>query len=514
MQDNVGLRCAVGAQCDVARVAGLCLIMVAMLFPAISGLSSVKKPRVFSAVFMYGSKSPTGQTPGSLGGARLLVLDRNPQARKARTPTAVAHHEHSNSTERRVVVTGMGVVSTLGTDVDTFYGNLLQGVSGVSEIEGFDTSEHPTRFAGQIKGFHGEGYINRKMERRLDDYIKYILVAGKKALHHSGIAWDGPELKDLDPSRCGILVGSAMGGMTTFSTAIEALTQQGYRKMNPFCIPFAISNMGGAMLAMELGFMGPNYAISTACATGNYCLLSASEHIRRGDADLMLAGGSDAAVSPSGMAGFSACKALSKRNNDPKAASRPWDKGRDGFVMGEGSGVLVLEELEHARARGAPILAEFLGGAMTCDAHHMTEPDPRGSGVERCIRTALENAGVEPSRVSYVNAHATSTLAGDMVEYGAIRAALPHPSLRMNSTKSMIGHLLGAAGAVEAVVTVQAINTGLLHPNVNIDHLEDCVDPLVLVGPVAEQAKLDVALSNSFGFGGHNSCILMTQCKG
>lgn len=372
-------------------------------------------------------------------------------------------------------------------------------------------ADFSTKFAGEIKSVDCEGYVLKKWEKRVDNVIKYLQVAGKKALEGAGLPWDGQEIKDLDRSKCGILIGTAMGGMATFSTAVEALETSGYRKMNPFCIPFAISNMGGAMLAMDIGFMGPNYSISTACATGNYCILSSAEHIRRGEANLMLAGGADAAVIPSGIGGFIACKALSKRNEDPQGASRPWDKGRDGFVMGEGAGVLVLEELEHAKARGAPILAEFIGGAFTCDAHHMTEPDPEGKGVIRCIEQSIAHARISPEDVDYVNAHATSTPAGDMAEYHAITSALPHKSLRINSSKSMIGHLLGGAGAVEAVATVQAVQTGKLHPNLNLDDPEDGVDLNVVVGKTAIDHDVQVALSNSFGFGGHNSSILFAK---
>lgn len=414
---------------------------------------------------------------------------------------------------RRVVVTGQGVVTSLGHEPEEFYNNLLAGKSGISLIESFNTEDYSTRIAGEVKSVDCTGYVLKKWERRIDGVIKYMTVAGKKALGDAGLQWDGQELRDLDRTKCGILIGTAMGGMNTFATAIEALTQHGYRKMNPFCVPFAINNMGGAMLAMDVGFMGPNYSISTACATGNYCILSAADHIRRGEANLMLAGGSDAAIIPSGIGGFIACKALSRRNDDPAAASRPWDQGRDGFVMGEGAGVLVLEELEHARARGAPILAEFVGGAFTCDAHHMTEPEPHGRGVISCIEQALERSGLSPEEVSYVNAHGTSTPAGDMAEYGAIRAALPHAGLKINSTKSMIGHLLGAAGAVEAVAAVQAIRTGWLHPNLNLDDPEPGVDLSVLVGRQKEQVDVDVVLSNSFGFGGHNSCILFRKYK-
>ncbi|KAG2434939.1 hypothetical protein HYH02_012136 [Chlamydomonas schloesseri] len=402
----------------------------------------------------------------------------------------------------------MGMVSCLGHDHDEFYNNLLAGKSGITNIEGFPCTDYTTRFAGEIKSLDCSGYVTKKFEKRVDAVIKYILVAGKKALGDAGLAWDGQEIKDLDRMRCGTLVGTAMGGMTSFANAVEALETSGYRKMNPFCIPFAITNMGGAMLAMDIGFMGPNYSISTACATGNYCIMNSAEHIRRGDADLMLAGAGDAAIIPSGIGGFIACKALSKRNEDPAAASRPWDTDRDGFVMGEGAGVLVLEEYEHAKARGARIYAEYVGGAVTCDAHHMTEPQPEGKGVILCLQRALQSTGLSPTDINYVNAHATSTQAGDMAEYRAINTVFNHPDLRINATKSMIGHLLGGASAVEAVATIKAIQTGWLHPSINLHNPEAGVDPLRVVAGTKQHHPIKVALSNSFGFGGHNSCVM------
>lgn len=409
---------------------------------------------------------------------------------------------------RRVVVTGMGVVSSLGHNHNEFYDNLLAGKSGISLIEGFNTDDFATKFAGEIKSLDSSSYISKKLENRIDKVIKYILVAGKKALEDAGLPTGGPEFKQLDSSRAGILVGTAMGGMNSFANAVAACQTQGHRKMNPFCIPFSITNMGGAMLAMETGFMGPNYSLSTACATGNFCIANSAGHIQRGDADVMLAGAADAAIIPAGIGGFIACKALSRRNDEPERASRPWDTGRDGFVMGEGSGVLVLEELEHAKARGAHIYAEFVGSAYTCDAHHMTEPNPEGKGVILCLEKALAQAGLKPEDVSYVNAHATSTMAGDMAEYRALRKVFPHEDLRMNSTKSMLGHLLGGAGAVEAVATIKAIQTGWLHPTINLDSPEAGVDPITVVAGQKQQQKVRVALSNSFGFGGHNSCIM------
>ncbi|GMJ15738.1 ARABIDOPSIS BETA-KETOACYL-ACP SYNTHETASE 2, BETA-KETOACYL-ACP SYNTHETASE 2 [Hibiscus trionum] len=408
--------------------------------------------------------------------------------------------------QRRVVVTGMGVVTPLGHEPDVFYNNLLDGVSGISEIETFDCAEFPTRIAGEIKSFSTDGWVAPKLSKRMDKFMLYSLTAGKKALQDGGVTED--VMNELDKTKCGVLIGSAMGGMKVFNDAIEAL-RISYRKMNPFCVPFATTNMGSAMLAMDLGWMGPNYSISTACATSNYCILNAANHIIRGEADMMLCGGSDAAIIPIGLGGFVACRALSQRNSDPTKASRPWDASRDGFVMGEGAGVLLLEELEHAKRRGATIYAEFLGGSFTCDAYHMTEPHPDGVGVILCIKKALAHAGVSRGDVNYINAHATSTPAGDIKEYQALLHCFGNnPELRVNSTKSMIGHLLGASGAVEAVATVQAIRTGWVHPNINLENPDEGVDTSILVGPKKERLKVKAALSNSFGFGGHNSSII------
>lgn len=413
--------------------------------------------------------------------------------------------------QRRVVVTGMGLETPLGHDPEIFYNNLLEGVSGITEINGFDCALYPTRIAGEIKSYSTDGWVAPKLSRRMDKFMLYMLTAGKKALADAGITED--VMNELNKAKCGVLIGSAMGGMKVFNDAIEAL-RISYKKMNPFCVPFATTNMGSAILAMDLGWMGPNYSISTACATSNFCILNAANHIIRGEADMMLCGGSDAAIIPIGLGGFVACRALSQRNSDPAKASRPWDTSRDGFVMGEGAGVLLLEDLEHAKNRGATIYAEFLGGSFTCDAYHMTEPHPDGAGVALCIEKALTQSGVSREDVNYINAHATSTPAGDLKEYQALlRCFGKNPELRVNSTKSMIGHLLGAAGGVEAVATVQAIRTGWVHPNINLENPDEGVDVNVLVGPKKERLDIKVALSNSFGFGGQNSSILFAPYK-
>ncbi|XP_058095880.1 3-oxoacyl-[acyl-carrier-protein] synthase I, chloroplastic-like [Magnolia sinica] len=421
------------------------------------------------------------------------------------TPT-IAAPKRETDPKKRIVITGMGLVSVFGNDIDTFYNKLLEGESGISTIDRFDASTFSVRFAGQIRDFSSKGYIDGKNDRRLDDCWRYCLVAGRRALEDAELSPD--ILENMDKSRIGVLVGTGMGGLTAFSNGVESLIQKGYKKITPFFIPYSITNMGSALLAIDTGLMGPNYSISTACATANYCFYAAANHIRRGEADIMVAGGTEAAVLPTGVGGFIACRALSQRNDEPEKASRPWDKDRDGFVMGEGSGVLVMESLEHARNRGANIIAEYLGGAITCDAHHMTDPRSDGLGVSSCIIKSLEDAGVSPEEVNYVNAHATSTLAGDLAEVNAIKKVFKDTSeMKMNGTKSMIGHCLGAAGGLEAIATIKAITTGWLHPTINQFNLE----PDVSIDTVPNTKKshdVHVAISNSFGFGGHNSVVV------
>ncbi|XP_010318480.2 3-oxoacyl-[acyl-carrier-protein] synthase II, chloroplastic-like [Solanum lycopersicum] len=473
----------------------------------------------FSASF----SSLFAENPFSVFGFKQVPLNRRQRRMSSAAhpgkPMAVAVQPAMEATttkkplmrNRRVVVTGVGVVSPIGHDPDMFYSNLLEGISGISQIEAFDCSEFPSRIAGEIKEFSTNGWVAPKLSKRADKFMLYMLTAGKKALADGGITED--LLKELDKARCGVLIGSALGGMKVFHDGIEAL-QVSYKKLNPFCVPFATSNMGAAMLAIDLGWMGPSYSISTACATSNFCILSAANHIIRGETDMMLCGGSDSAIIPIGLGGFSACGALSQRNSDPTRASRPWDMARDGFVIGEGSGVLLLEELEHAKTRKAKIYAEFLGGSFTSDAYHMIEPHPEGSGVVLCIEKALAQSGVKREDVNYINAHAASTPAGDLNEYQAILHCFgKNPELKINSTKSMTGHLLGAAGAVEAIATVKAIHTGWIHPNINLENPDNGLDMNVLVGSKKERLDIKVALSNSFGFGGHNSSILFAPYK-
>jgi len=411
--------------------------------------------------------------------------------------------------KKRIVITGMGLVSCFGSDIDHFYKQLLAGKSGVRAIEKFPCQDFPTRFAAAVDQFDAEGYLDKKQARRVDPFICYTVVAGKKALEQAGLTGDA--FDRLDKERCGILIGSGMGGMNVFSEGVDTLLNKGHRRLTPFFVPYIITNMGGALLGIELGFRGPNYSISTACATSNYCIAAAANHIRNGHADLMLCGGAEAAINPIGLAGFVAIKALSERNDAPEKASRPWDQGRDGFVMGEGAGVLVLESLESALARGATIYAEYLGGAINSDAHHMTDPRADGLGVSTCIEEALRDAGIKKEEINYINAHATSTMGGDMCEFQAMRNVFGEhlSSIKMNATKSMIGHCLGAAGAIELIATVMAIQTGMLHPTINSENLEGALSGIDIIPNEAKPHTITAALSNSFGFGGHNSCLIV-----
>jgi len=419
----------------------------------------------------------------------------------------------STDPSQRVVITGMGVVSAFGNDVDKFYDRLLAGESAIKAIDRFDTTDFPTKFAGQIVDFDSEGYIDKKSDRRYDDCLRYTMVSGKKALEDAGLGMGTEAFEKLDKSRCGVLIGTGMGGLKVFQDGVQNLVEKGVKKISPFFIPFAITNMGGALFGIETGFMGPNYSISTACATANYCFNSAAQHLIRGDADMIVAGGSEAAIIPVGLGGFVACRALSTANEDPTKASRPWDKNRDGFVMGEGAGVLVMETLEHALARGATIHAEYMGGAITCDAHHMTEPRKDGLGVGTCIKLALDNAGMTYKDVNYINAHATSTPAGDMAEVAAIKSVFKeYDHVAVNATKSLIGHGLGAAAGLEAIACIKAIKTGKLHPSLNQDNLEDGMD-MNTVPNTMQEKEVTAALSNSFGFGGHNSCCVFAPYK-
>ncbi len=418
--------------------------------------------------------------------------------------------------KKRVVVTGMGIVSCFGSDVDAYYNHLLAGHSGIRTVDFIPAEEYPTTYAAPVQDLVTDGYIDRKLERRVDPFIRYAMVAGKRSLEQAGLL-DGEAADRLDKSRCGAIMSSGMGGMKTFSEGVSTLESKGPKKISPFFIPYMITNMAGGLLAIDQGFMGPNYSISTACATANYSIIAAANHIRAGQADVMICGGAEAPLIPISMAGFVACKALSSGYNDrPAEASRPFDAARDGFVMGEGAGMLVLESLEHALERGAPILAEYLGGEVSCDAFHITAPKPGGEGMALCMEKAVVDAGISKERINYINAHATSTPVGDVEELSAVHTVFGAQTKKMciNATKSMIGHGLGASGGLEAVAVLKALETGKLHPTIN---LTDPTDALRDLDPVKDEAKsldVDVALSNSFGFGGHNSSILLSKYQG
>lgn len=410
--------------------------------------------------------------------------------------------------KKRIVITGVGLVSCFGQDVDAFYEALLEGKSGVQEITSFDTSALPTHFGAPVTGFDPEQFLDKKQARRVDPCIAYAIAAGKMALQKAQL-----DLEQIDKMRAGVLISSGMGGMQAIMDGVITIHEKGYKKVTPFFIPYILTNMASALLAIELGFKGPSYSVSTACATSNYSIYLAAEHLRRGDADIIIAGGAEATMNQMCYGGFSAMRALSRRNEECTKASRPWDKGRDGFVVGEGCGAFVLETLEHALARGAPILAEYKGGAITCDAHHMTEPTPDGTDVARCIQLALADGGIGIDEVDYVNAHATSTPVGDLCEIRALKKVFgSHLSrMRVNATKSMIGHALGAAGALELVATLQAIRTGKIHPTINLIDPEEEIEGVPLVRGQMEAFEVDVAISNSFGFGGHNSVLAIAK---
>ena len=413
--------------------------------------------------------------------------------------------------KKRVVITGMGVASCFGTDVNIFYQSLLAGKSGVKPITHFDVSHFPTQIAATIENFDVGSYMDPKQARRADPCMQYALVAGKKGLEHAGFSLE--TLAGIDKKRAGVMISSGMGGMSSYQEGVTDYLQKGLRRLSPFFVPYILTNMGGAVLAMDLGFMGPNYSISTACATANYSIAVAADHIRKGEVDLMIAGGVEAAIIPVGLGGFCACKAVSRRNDAPEKASRPFDKDRDGFVMGEGAGVLILESLESALARGATIYAEYLGGALTCDAHHITEPHPDGEGVALAISNALKDAGVSTDDVNHINAHATSTPLGDLAEINALKKVFAKPeNITLNATKSMIGHCLGAAGGMEAIATVMGIHTGKVHPTINLENPEP--DLGFHIPTEAYALKIKCAISNSFGFGGHNATLVFSSYHG
>ncbi len=408
--------------------------------------------------------------------------------------------------KQRVVVTGMGVVTSLGTDLQTFWTNLVEGKSGVSRIESFDTSDYPTQIAAEIKTWTPEDYMDKKDARKMDRFVQFAVAAGRMALQDAGLRIG----ENADPERTGVIVGSGIGGLASWEEQHKILLEKGPRRVSPFFIPMMIANMASGQISILFGAKGPNTTAVTACATGTHSIGDSFRLIQRGEADVMICGGAEAAIRPIGMAGFCAMRAMSTRNDEPEKASRPFDAQRDGFVMGEGAGVLVLESLEHAQRRGAPIYAEVIGYGMSGDAHHITDPDP--DGASRCMTRALRDAGIPPEEIDYINAHGTSTPIGDKSETLAIKKTFGDHArkLAVSSTKSMTGHLLGAAGGVEAVVLALALKHGVLPPTINLEHPDPECD-LDYVPNRARRADIRTALSNSFGFGGHNATIIMRK---
>jgi 3-oxoacyl-[acyl-carrier-protein] synthase II len=414
---------------------------------------------------------------------------------------------------KRVVVTGMGAVTPIGNTVSEYLDGLQNGVSGSDIITRFDASNFKAHFACEIKNFNPEVGIEKKEIRRIDLYAQYAMVAAAEAMQQAGF-----DIEKLDLDRAGVIVGSGIGGMTTFEQEVTDYARgNGIPRYNPFLIPKMISNIAAGLLAIKYGFRGANYAPVSACATANHALLAAADQIRFGRADVMISGGSEATITATAVGGFTAMHAMSTRNDDPKSASRPFDKDRDGFVLGEGGAILILEELEHARARGANIICELAGGAMNCDAYHMTAPHPDGTGVIKCMQLALKDAQMNIEDIDYVNVHGTSTPLGDVAETKAILGVFGEHAYKLNisSTKSMTGHLLGAAGAVEAVAGILAMQHNFVPPTIN--HFTD--DPamdarLNLTFNEAQSRKLDVVLSNGFGFGGHNTSVVLKRFVG
>jgi 3-oxoacyl-[acyl-carrier-protein] synthase II len=411
------------------------------------------------------------------------------------------------SDRRRVVVTGMGMVTALGNDVPTTWAGLVAGRSGVRTIENFDPARLASRIAAETRDFDASGILDRKELRRTDRYIQFALVAAREALDGAGL----PErFEGALAERTGVILGTGLGGIGTLIDGFSTNMLRGPDRISPFLIPMGIPNIGSGQIAIQFGMTGPNFTTVSACATGGHALGESSEIIRRGDADIMVAGGSEAGIYEPMVGGFAAMRALSTRNDDPEAASRPFDTGRDGFVIGEGAGVVVLEALEHAEARGATILAELVGYGATADASHITLPAPGGIGAVRAARIALAKAGLEPAAIDHVNAHATSTPEGDKSELQAIRTIFGDhaPALSITANKSMLGHTLGAAGAIEAIVTVLTMRDGCVPPTTNLVEPDPAGEGLDLTPNVAARRDVRTALSNSFGFGGQNTALI------
>ena len=413
--------------------------------------------------------------------------------------------------ERRVVITGIGVVSPVGSDLATFWGNLTGGRSGITKFEAFDSAAYDCLIAGEVKNFDAPAWFKSpKDARRADRFAQFAMAGARLALTDSGL---DPEKTDRD--RFGVIIGSGIGGLYSMETESRKMMERGPSKISPFTIAMMISNMASGLVSMEYGLTGPNMSIVTACATANNSIGEAWRIIKFGDADAFIAGGAEATITPLGVAGFASMRALSTRNDEPEKASRPFDRDRDGFVMGEGAGIVILEELVHAKARGATIYCELVGYGATADAYHMTAPRPEGEGASRCMQMAMKHAKVAPSEIDYINAHGTSTPLGDICETKAIKAAFGADAYKVpvSSTKSMTGHLLGAAGGIELAACALAIKHGVIPPTINLDNPDPECD-LDYVPNTARETKVKVALSNSFGFGGHNSSVVIREFEG
>ncbi|HEX9607919.1 MAG TPA: beta-ketoacyl-ACP synthase II [Gemmatimonadaceae bacterium] len=412
--------------------------------------------------------------------------------------------------KRRVVVTGMGAITPVGNDVATTWRSLIEGKSGTAPITKFDASKFPVRFAAEVKGFNPLDFMDRKEAKRADQYTQYAVAASRQAMTNAGLV----ERNGMDPDRIGVIIGSGIGGLKSFEEQHDVYRERGVGKISPFFIPMFIADIAAGIVSMMFNAKGPNYATVSACATSAHAIGDAYRTIQYGDADLMITGGAEATVTPMAIGGFANMKALSERNDSPETASRPFDATRDGFVMGEGAGILILEELEHALGRGATIYAEIVGYGATGDAYHLTAPAPDGEGAQRAMKRALKDAGLEPKDIQYINAHGTSTPANDFNETRAIKAVFGEEAKKVNvsSTKSATGHMLGAAGAVEAVVSAMVVGTGIIPPTINYNCPEPELD-LNYTPNTSVKRDVNAVLSNSFGFGGHNTTLAIKRYK-
>ncbi|GAB0155031.1 beta-ketoacyl-ACP synthase II [Chryseobacterium sp. Alg-005] len=412
---------------------------------------------------------------------------------------------------KRVVITGLGAVTPLGNNVEDFWQNSINGQSGANLIQHFDTEKFKVHFACEVKDFDPKIHLNHNEIKRSDLFTQYALYSSAEAIQDSGL-----ELENMDPFDTGVIWGTGQGGMWTFESEVMDFSKgDGTPRFNPFFVPKFIANMASGMISMKYGLQGINYTTVSACATGNTALMDAFNYIRLGKAKVIISGGSEAAITPASVGGFSIMKAMSTRNDDFKTASRPYDANRDGFVMGEGAGALVLEEYEHAKARGAKIYAELVGTAMTADAYHMTAPHPDGIGAIKSMQLALKEAGINAEAIDYLNPHATSTPIGDLIELKAINNVFKgSKNLDISATKSMTGHLLGAAGAAEAILSIKAIQTGIIPPTINVEHIDENIPKEVnIVFGEAKEKEINFALSNAFGFGGHNASLIFKKFK-